>query len=158
MKSHGHDQQANGKSPYKALIVMLLLHFVVMFSVMYTMVDTFADVFINLNQFYMTMMMVVPMVFSMLLLMPSMYPDKKLNFITYGISAFTFLIFFVFMRTQVFVGNKQFLKSMIPHHSGAVLMCEKASVSDPEIAQLCGQILESQKREIEQMKRILDRL
>ena len=62
------------------------------------------------------------------------------------------------MRTQAFVGDKEFLKSMIPHHSGAVLMCNEASITDPEIVQLCGQILESQKREINQMKTILNRL
>jgi uncharacterized protein (DUF305 family) len=69
-----------------------------------------------------------------------------------------FLVFFICMRTQAIVGDTQFLRSMIPHHSGAVLMCEKANISDPEIAELCGQIVESQKKEINQMKRILERL
>lgn len=41
---------------------------------------------------------------------------------------------------------------MIPHHSGAVLMCEQAKLSDPEIQRLCKQIVISQKQEIAQME------
>ena len=47
---------------------------------------------------------------------------------------------------------------MIPHHSGAILMCEEAKLTDPEIRQLCGEIIQAQKDEISQMKRIMDRL
>lgn len=57
---------------YKSLIPMLVSHFVIMFAVMYSMVDKWSDVFINLNQFYMTMMMVLPMTIGMLLFMKSM--------------------------------------------------------------------------------------
>ena len=48
-----------------------------------------------------------------------------------------------------------FLRSMIPHHSGAILMCQEASVSNPELVQLCGNIIKSQREEIDQMKRML---
>ena len=44
---------------------------------------------------------------------------------------------------------------MIPHHSGAILMCEQASITDPEIVKLCRDIVESQKKEIAQMEAIL---
>jgi uncharacterized protein (DUF305 family) len=37
-------------------------------------------------------------------------------------------------------------------------MCREADLSDPEILTLCTQILESQQREIDQMKAILERL
>jgi uncharacterized protein (DUF305 family) len=47
---------------------------------------------------------------------------------------------------------------MIPHHSGAVLMCSKAEIRDAEIKQLCGNIIRSQTQEIDQMKAILQRL
>ena len=55
------------------------------------------------------------------------------------------------------VGNEQFLRSMIPHHSGAILMCEQASLTDPEIIALCAQIIPSQSQEIQQMQEILER-
>jgi predicted neutral ceramidase superfamily lipid hydrolase len=156
----GH-HAGHSMSPYKALAVMLGVHFVIMFAVMYTMVDSIDDVVINLNQFYMTVMMVAPTVLTMLLLMPSMYPDKRINFSLYAASLIVFVVFLIFMRTQAVIGDKQFLKSMIPHHSGAILMCERANISDPEINELChgaNGIIESQKREIDQMNKILERL
>ena len=45
---------------------------------------------------------------------------------------------------------------MIPHHSSAILMCEQAAISDPEIIDLCEQIVQSQEEEIAQMKALLD--
>jgi len=55
------------------------------------------------------------------------------------------------------VGNGQFLRSMIPHHSSAIFMCDRASITDPEITALCRQIVESQREEIAQMQQMLTR-
>jgi uncharacterized protein (DUF305 family) len=41
---------------------------------------------------------------------------------------------------------------MIPHHGGAILMCEEAQIQDPEIKQLCKNIISGQQAEINQMK------
>lgn len=46
---------------------------------------------------------------------------------------------------------------MIPHHSSAILMGREASVTDPEIAKLCGEITCSQEAEIDEMRAILER-
>ncbi|MGD9635879.1 MAG: DUF305 domain-containing protein [Pirellulales bacterium] len=61
------------------------------------------------------------------------------------------------MRTQAAVGNEQFLRAMIPHHSGAILMCGQASITDPEIVRLCEGIKRSQQQEIDQMKTMMER-
>ena len=60
-------------------------------------------------------------------------------------------------RNEVGVGDGGFLTSMIPHHSRAILVCQEASITDPEIEQLCSEIVEAQEREIAQMKEILKR-
>lgn len=153
----GH-KPGHSKRSYGILLVMLVIHFVIMYAVMYTMVDSFEEVILNLNQFYMTVMMVAPTAITMLLLMPSMYPQKRINYAFYTVSTVSLVLCFIFIRTQTGIGNREFLKSMIPHHSGAVLMCERASISDPEIALLCAQIVESQESEIARMKRIMQRL
>lgn len=154
MDTHSHHQ----KSPYKGLLIMLIAHFVVMFGVMYTMVDSLENVVINLNQFYMTMMMVTPMTIGMLLFMSSMYENKKLNLFLHLGSILLFALFFYFMRAQTFIGDKQFLKSMIPHHSGAILMCEKAKLTDPEIISFCDEIVKTQENEISVMRDMLKKL
>jgi uncharacterized protein (DUF305 family) len=66
--------------------------------------------------------------------------------------------FFLFIRQQTAVSDRQFLRAMIPHHSSAILMCERAPLEDPEIQELCQQIIESQQKEIHHMKNILNRL
>ena len=61
-------------------------------------------------------------------------------------------------RTETFVGDKGFLYSMIPHHSRAILVCQEADLTDPEVVELCGAIVRTQQQEITQMKEILERL
>ena len=132
-------------------------HFVIMYLVMYTMIATLDHFYLNLNNVYMTLMMVAPMAVLMLFSMRSMFPSSTLNW-ALGIGALVvFAASFAAMRTQAAIGNKEFLRSMIPHHSGAILMCERASITDREIVALCEQIVKSQRREIEQMKTILGR-
>jgi uncharacterized protein (DUF305 family) len=83
--------------------------------------------------------------------------DKRLNMILYAVSAVLMVFGFVGMRTQAAVGNEQFLRAMIPHHSGAILMCREGNITDDEIVKLCQQIERSQQAEIDQMKAILQR-
>ena len=107
---------------------------------------------------YMTLMMVAPMVVLMILAMKHMFPNKGANVAILAISAIGFLGSFALIRTQTTIGDRAFLRSMIPHHSGAILMCQQASIRDPEIKQLCGNIISSQRQEIDQMKVILQRM
>jgi uncharacterized protein (DUF305 family) len=56
------------------------------------------------------------------------------------------------------IDDRQFIDSMIPHHSGAILMCREANLSDAELLALCEEIEVAQRREIEQMQAIAGRL
>ena len=102
--------------------------------------------------------MTAPMVIIELALMSAMYHNKKWNALIIAVSVLGLATFFLLIRQQVAISDKQFLKSMIPHHAGAILMCGKASIQDPEIRQLCQNILLNQQSEIDQMKAILNRL
>ncbi|MEJ7776918.1 MAG: hypothetical protein WKF52_05960, partial [Sphingomicrobium sp.] len=42
----------------------------------------------------------------------------------------------------------------MPHHSRAIMMCGRATITDPEIKAPCDEIISSQTREIEQLKAI----
>jgi uncharacterized protein (DUF305 family) len=111
----------------------------------------------NINFFYMAVMMATPMIVMMPMMMKSMYPSRTANLLIYLVGAVLFVLAFIAIRAQLLVGNEQFLRSMIPHHSGAILMCEESNLKNPEIISLCGEIVSSQKREIQQMKDILAR-
>jgi uncharacterized protein (DUF305 family) len=141
---------------YGKLGIMVLLSFVAMYVLMYTMVNTLGNVIPSFNQFYMAGLMTAPMVVIEVLLMGMMYKKKKINALIVGASVLLGVLFFVFIRQQTLIGDEQFLKSMIPHHSGAILMCEKAKLEDPEIKTLCQNIIQGQQEEIDQMKRILE--
>jgi uncharacterized protein (DUF305 family) len=143
---------------YRMLALNLLLSAVIMYLVMFSMIDGLADFENNINMVYMTLTMVAPMGSLMLATMGSMYPNRRLNLVLHVIFFVVFAASLAATRNQTFVGDGQFLRSMIPHHSGAVLMCRQAPVSDPEIVALCQRITKSQREEIDQMRRIMDRL
>lgn len=160
MKNMKHTKNMNnmGSVHYRSLLVMSVLSFISMYVLMYAMVDIFGNVYSNFNQFYMAGLMTAPMVVIELLVMRAMYEDKRLNTIILAASVIAGLLFFVFVRQQTAISDKQFLKSMIPHHGAAVLMCERAPIADPEIKVLCETIISNQQAEIDQMKAKLDEL
>jgi hypothetical protein len=144
-------------SAYLKLAIAISINAVVMFFLAYAMIDSFDHFYANINRVYMALLMVAPMVIVMLVVMWSMYANAVLNFALIGVFAILFVISFALMRSQVPVGDVQFLRSMIPHHSSAIVMCEEASITDTEIAKLCGEIVKAQKEEIAQMQKILTR-
>jgi uncharacterized protein (DUF305 family) len=81
-----------------------------------------------------------------------MYPSRGLNAAIAVASVIALVACWALIRAQGAVGDRQFLRSMIPHHAGAILMCEKAPLGDPEIRKLCEGIIASQADEIRQMK------
>jgi uncharacterized protein (DUF305 family) len=149
MEEHRHHQ------PYLRLAAMAVLSFIAMYILMYAMVDTLGSVFNNINQVYMAGLMAMPMVLIELVLMASMYPNANLNRGLMVASVVAGAAFFALIRQQVAVTDTQFLRSMIPHHSGAILMCSKAPVQSKQIKDLCQSIIKSQDEEIRQMKAML---
>jgi uncharacterized protein (DUF305 family) len=143
---------------YKKLAIMIVLSFIAMYILMYAMVDRLGNVIPNVNQFYMAGLMTAAMLVIELIIMGGMYKMKKLNIILL-IAGFAAMVgFFLCIHQQAAVRDKQFLKSMIPHHAAAVLMVEKASLTDPEIKELANKIIISQQAEIAQMKAKLEAL
>ena len=108
-----------------------------MYVLMYAMVNTFSNVYPNWNQFYMAGLMTAPMVVIELSLMNAMFGNRRLNALIFAAGVVALIAFYTAIRQQAAISDEQFLKSMIPHHSGAILMCERASIRDPELKKLC---------------------
>lgn len=162
---HAHHQPSSNKdhrdhtaNAYPLFALNMALSLIAMYFLMFTMVDTWGDFFNNLNMAFMALTMLAPMGVLMLLLMRSMYTSKRLNAVLCVGFVLVFVIALVGIRTQTPIGNEQFIASMIPHHSGAILMCREASITDAELETLCEGIEAGQRQEIEQMKAILARL
>ncbi|TDP79595.1 DUF305 family protein family protein [Aquabacterium commune] len=107
---------------------------------------------------YMALTMLAPMGVIMLATMGKMYGNKPLNLALYAGLTVLFLASLLATRRQALVDDRQFIDSMIPHHSGAILMCREAKLADPELLRLCGEIVKAQRAEIEQMEVIAARL
>ena len=148
MREGQHEKQGH----YGRLMLMTTLSFVAMFILMYAMVDRFANVYANFNQVYMAGLMAAPMVLIEMALMRSMYPNAKLNGVIILATLLVMILCWVFIRQQTAISDNQFVRSMIPHHAGAVLMCEENQLKDPDLVQLCQEIISSQQAEILLMK------
>lgn len=152
-------QQKHGMmNGYTSLAVQTVISGIIMYLVMFVMIDGLDSFFNNLNMLYMTLMMVAPMVVLMILAMRHMFPSKAANGAIIAVAALAVFGSFALIRTQTTIGDRAFLRSMIPHHSGAILMCREASISDPQVKRLCGEIIQSQRREIDEMKGMLGRI
>jgi len=154
---HGEMSLEMVRHHYLMLGVNLLLSLIIMYVAMFAMIWSWGEFVQNINFLYMALVMWAPMAAVMLMTMRPMYPNKKLNGLLYLSFAAVFILSMIGIRKQSFVGDRQFLRSMIPHHSGALLMCEEAKITDPEIQTLCQGIISSQTSEIDQMKAILER-
>src|SRR5690606_31296600 len=140
---------------YKRFVVMAVAMFVAMYFIMYAMIDGLNNLIPNINNFYMTLLMVSAMLVIELWIMKGMYQNKKINWAIITVSLAIGIFSWFGVREQINVSDKQFIKGMIPHHAAAVLMSEKAKLTDPELIKLQKNILETQAKEIEFMKRKL---
>lgn len=140
------------ESHYGRLLAMALLSFVAMYLLMYSMVDTIENVYSNFNQLYMAGLMTAAMVVLELLLMWGMYGNRKANAAILAAGGLALVVFFSLIRQQAVISDRQLLKSMIPHHASAILMCQRVTLHDPEITELCSSIVSSQQLEIDRMK------
>jgi uncharacterized protein (DUF305 family) len=150
----GHGEQHH----YLMFGVNMAFSLVVMYFVMFSMINGWGDFRNNLNMPYMALTMVAPMGIIMLAAMRGMYRNKALNMALYAGLALLFVAALAGTRQQSVIGDRQFIASMVPHHSAAILMCREASLKDRELLALCDRIAASQRGEIEQMNAIRARL
>jgi hypothetical protein len=140
---------------YLHFAAMIMTSTVVMFVLMYLNTYQWDHVFWSETRVYMALMMGAAMAIVMLAFMFGMYPEWSVNM---GIFAFSILLFagaLYLVRSQETVQDSSWMKAMIPHHSIAILTSERAEISDPRVRELADQIIESQRREIEEMKSLI---
>lgn len=156
--SSQHEHEGSSGKPYRMFWINMALGLIVMYVVMFSMIDGVHDFRNNLNMFYMAVTMWAPMGIFMLATMPGMYPRKGLNTVLHAVFIVLTIASFAATRAQSLIDDRQFIDSMVPHHSGAILMCREAALRDAELLKLCEEIMDAQRSEIEQMQRIRSRL
>src|SRR5262249_22017307 len=79
MEAHGKHGEEGGA--YRRLAIELIIDFLIMYLVMLTMIDTLDHFYLNLNNVYVTLMIVTPMAVVKLGAMRSMFPVSRANWV-----------------------------------------------------------------------------
>ncbi|WP_404311202.1 DUF305 domain-containing protein [Agrococcus terreus] len=151
------DEQQHLKKMYLKFGAMMLISLIVMWVLSMSMIDKLGHFYLNISNFYMALIMVAAMGVIMTIGMWKMLGSRNVNIALLVGFIVLFVAALILGRTETFVGNQGFLESMIPHHSRAILVCQESDISDPEIVQLCEEIVQAQEEEIAQMQEILER-
>lgn len=141
-------------SKYRKFLLMIFVSTVIMYGMMFLNVFSFTHIHISLTRILMALMMGAAMAIIMLLFMWQMYPSKKKNGLILVISAVIFVASLFMVRTQTGVSDISWMKAMIPHHSIAILTSTEADLKDPEVKKLADEIIETQKKEIKEIKKM----
>lgn len=149
------DSHSGKQKPYADLLVSLIISFIAMYAIMYAMVDRWSNVYFNLSNVYMTGLMAGSMSPIMLATMRAMFGNRKMNIALWAASVAILALFWVLLRYEAGVGDRQCMRAMIPHHGAAIQMCKESSLTDPRVIKLCQEIVASQEREIAELKALL---
>ncbi len=145
--NHQHHMSSN-ESIWVMSIAMILAG---LFSGMNAFVNKVEDIRFNINDLYMSFMMIGGMFFFMSIY----YQSRKM--LLFGI--IMIILSLILIRNQWFVNQTNFVRSMIPHHSMAIMMSrkylekEEKRRSDP-LNDLLRKIIQTQEDEIAYMKEI----
>ncbi len=153
--SMNHQQ---GMNPYLKFTLMIVTSTMVMFIMMYFNTYQLDHVYFSETRAYMALYMGAVMAIIMLAFMTNMYKKTKINLMVYGVSVVLFAIGLWAVRSQETVDQVDWMQAMIPHHSIAILTSERADIEDPRVRELADGIIEAQKREIGEMKALVEEL
>lgn len=140
---------------YKRFAAMIATSTAVMLGLMYLNTYALDHVFWSETRFYMALIMGAAMAVVMLAFMLGMYTNAKVNTAIFAGSALVFAGSLYLVRSQRTVQDVSWMKAMIPHPSIAILTSERAEISDPRVRELADGIIETQRKEIAEMKRLI---
>ncbi|NTZ43239.1 DUF305 domain-containing protein [Altererythrobacter sp. SALINAS58] len=134
---------------------MIATSTVAMFFLMYVNTYSVDHIFWSETRFWMAFVMGAMMMVIMLSFMLGMYKNRKKNLIIYGVAVVVFAPALWLVRSQTTVTGVEYMKAMIPHHSIAIMTSERAHIRDPRVRKLAHDIILAQRREIAQMKYLI---
>lgn len=141
---------------YWRFMAMIGTSTTVMFGLMYLNTFSIDHVFWSETRFWMSFVMAGAMMVVMLLFMWDMYKSRAKNLIILGVAAVLFAGGLWLVRSQETVTDTEYMAAMIPHHSIAIMTSERAHLKDPRVRELAKDIIVAQRREIAQMKYLID--
>ena len=153
MKMEESDQGGYGRFG-----AMIATSTIVMFGLMYLNTYAVDHVFFSETRTWMALYMGAVMTLIMLAFMLNMYTNRRRNIAIVISAIVVFAAALWLVRSQRTVDDVDWMKAMIPHHSIAILTSERARITDPRVKELANEIIEAQRREIDEMKRLIEDL
>ncbi|MBI5087300.1 MAG: DUF305 domain-containing protein [Actinobacteria bacterium] len=156
---NGNDRGGGGRGEqggkYWRFAAMIATSMAAMFALTYVNTYRMADVEWSETRFYMMFVMGAAMAVIMLGFMLGMYRSRAINAAIVGGSVVVFCVALWLVRSQTTVQDESYMRAMIPHHSIAILTSTRADLTDVRVRELADGIIETQKREIEEMNWLL---
>jgi len=143
---------------YLRYAAMIATSTLIMYGLMYLNTFSLDHVFFSETRVYMALLMGATMAVVMLAFMLHMLRKAALNAAIVVAAVALFAVSLWLVRSQATVEDESWMRAMIPHHSIAILTSERARIFDPRVRRLADQIIESQRKEIEEMKSLLQDL
>lgn len=128
------------------------------FAAMYLNVFELDHVYFSWTRAFMALIMGGVMTAVMMAFMWSMYRNKRANWAVMGVAATLFAAGVALARSQATVDDVSYMKAMIPHHSIAIMTSSRARIEDSRVRKLADGIIETQKKEIGEMKQLIANL
>ena len=137
---------------------MIAVSTLIMFFLMYQLVYSFEHAMFSVNRLLASLVMGCVMTIVMLSFMWSMYKGMGTKIAILVVAALLGATLLYVNRSQALIGDVNFMKAMIPHHSIAIMTSERARISDPRVRELADEIIRAQRREIAEMEYLISDL
>ncbi|MDP2129223.1 MAG: DUF305 domain-containing protein [Pseudohongiella sp.] len=143
---------------YWRFAAMITTSTLIMFGLMYLNTYALEHVLWSETRAWMALVMGSTMAVIMLAFMLSMYKNAALNIAIFIGSLIVFGLSLWLVRSQATIGDAEYMQAMVPHHSIAIMTSERAQITDPRVRKLADEIIEAQRREIAEMKYLIQDL
>jgi hypothetical protein len=150
------NQNATHNMTWGRFVAMIAASTFIMFFLMYQLIYSVDHALFSVNRLVASLVMACSMAVVMLGFMWSMYRGRAIKVTVLATAALGLVSLLLLNRSQTFVADTTFMKSMIPHHSIAINNARKATITDPRVRELADEIIESQVREIAEMNLLID--
>jgi hypothetical protein len=149
-----HEAEEESRSELRSYLrfgAMIVTAMAVMYALTYVNTFQLAHVRWSEMRAYMVLIMGAAMAVVMLLYMLTMYRNWRINAMILGASVVLFALGVYLVRSETTIQDRSYMSAMIPHHSIAILTSERSEISDVRVCELAVEIIEAQRREIDEM-------
>lgn len=149
-------QQHSMSMGWRRFAAMIAVSTIIMFFLMYQLVYSWDHALFSLTRLVSSLVMGCVMTAVMLAFMWKMYHPNAAKIAVLVGAIVAGITLLAVNRSQSLIGDVDFMKAMIPHHSIAINNARKADIRDPRVRYLADRITRDQVKEITEMKMLID--